>query len=46
MKISIKLSSAVRRSLERHRSLPVTLTATAQAGAQVVSKAVRTRLRR
>ena len=46
VQISIKLGSAVRRSLRRHRSLPVTVTATAQAGTQVVSKAVRTRLRR
>jgi hypothetical protein len=44
--VSIKLSSAARRSLKRHRSLLVTLTATAQAGTQMATKAVRVRVRR
>jgi hypothetical protein len=44
--VSIKLSSAARRSLKLHRSLLVTVTATAQAGAQVATKAVRARVRR
>jgi hypothetical protein len=43
--VSIKLSAAARRSLKRHRSLSVTVTATAQAGTQVVTKAVRARVR-
>jgi hypothetical protein len=43
--VSIKLSSAGRRSLKRRRSLLVTVTATAQAGTQVATKAVRARLR-
>lgn len=43
--VSLKLAPKTRRSLARHRSLAVTLTATAQAGAQVVTKAVRARLK-
>jgi hypothetical protein len=44
--VSIKLSSAARRSLRLHRSLVVTVTATAQAGTQVAIKAVHARVRR
>jgi hypothetical protein len=44
--VSIKLSPAARRSLKRHRSLLVTVTATAQAGTQVATKAIRARVRR
>jgi hypothetical protein len=44
--VSIKLSSAARRSLKRHPSLLVTVTATAQAGTQMATKAVRARVRR
>jgi hypothetical protein len=44
--VSIKLSSAARRSLKRHHSLLVTLTATAQAGTQMATKVTRARVRR
>jgi hypothetical protein len=44
--VSIKLSSAARRSLKRHRPLLVTLTATAQAGTQMATKTARVRVRR
>ncbi|MDA0160831.1 hypothetical protein OM076_11195 [Solirubrobacter ginsenosidimutans] len=43
--VSLKLAARSLRSLKRHRSLSVTLTATAQAGTQVVTKAVRARVR-
>jgi hypothetical protein len=43
--LSLKLTAKTLRSLKRHRSLSVILTATAQAGAQVVTKAVRARIR-
>jgi hypothetical protein len=43
--VSLKLTARTRRSLARHRSLAVTLTASAQAGTQVVTKAVRARIR-
>jgi len=46
VKVSVKLSAAARRSLKRHRTLPVSLTVTAQAGTQVVTKTVRARVRR
>jgi hypothetical protein len=42
--VSLKLDPATLRSLKRHRSLAVTLTATAQAGTQVVTKVARARL--
>jgi hypothetical protein len=44
--VSIKLASAARRSLKLHRSLLVTVTATAQAGTQVATNAVLARVRR
>ena len=44
--VSIKLGSAARRALKRHGSLLVTLTATAQAGTQVATKAALARVRR
>jgi hypothetical protein len=44
--VSIKLGSAARRSLKRHRSLLVTLTATAQAGTHMATKTARARIRR
>jgi hypothetical protein len=44
--VSIKLSSAARRSLKRHRSLLVTLSATAQAPTQMATKVTRVRVRR
>jgi hypothetical protein len=44
--VAITLSAAARRSLRRHRSLLVNLTVTAQAGTQLVAKAVRARVRR
>jgi hypothetical protein len=44
--VSIKLSSAARRSLKRHRSLLVTVTTTAQAGTQMATKVTRARVRR
>ncbi|HEY6887741.1 MAG TPA: hypothetical protein VI300_08180 [Solirubrobacter sp.] len=43
--VSLKLAATSVRSLKRHRSLAVTLTATAQAGTQVVTRAVRARVR-
>jgi len=43
--VPVKLSAAARRSLKRHRSLSVTLTATASAGSQVATRAVRARVR-
>jgi hypothetical protein len=46
VRVSVKLTAKTLRSLRRHRTLPVILTATAQAGTQVVTKAVRARLRR
>jgi hypothetical protein len=45
VRASVKLSAAARRSLKRHRTLPVGLTVTAQAGTQVVTKPVRARVR-
>jgi hypothetical protein len=44
--VSIKLSSAARRSLKRHRSLLVTVTATAQAATQMATKVASARVRR
>jgi hypothetical protein len=44
--VSVKLNSAARRSLKRHRSLLVVLTVTAQTGTQMATKAVRARLHR
>jgi hypothetical protein len=44
--VSIKLSSAARRSLRRHRSLLVVVAVTAHAGTQVATKAIRARVRR
>jgi hypothetical protein len=43
--VSLKLAARSLRSLKRHRSLSVILTATAQAGTQVVTKALRARVR-
>jgi hypothetical protein len=43
--VSLKLAARSLRSLKRHRSLSVTLTTTAQAGAQVVTKTLRARVR-
>ena len=43
--VSLKLAARSLRSLKRHRSLAVTLTASAQAGTQVATRAVRARLR-
>jgi hypothetical protein len=43
--VSLKLTAKTLRSLKRHRSLAVILTATAQAGTQVVTKAVHARVR-
>jgi hypothetical protein len=45
-RVAIKLGKAARRALERHRSLSVTVTATAQAGTQVATRAVKAKLRR
>jgi hypothetical protein len=44
--VALKLAPKTLRSLTRHRSLSVTLTATAQGGTQLVTKAVRARVRR
>ena len=44
--LSLKLAAKSLRSLKRHHSLAVTLTATAEAGTQVVTKVVRARVRR
>jgi hypothetical protein len=43
--VSLKLAAKALRSLARHRSLSVTLTATAQAGTQVVTRSARARVR-
>jgi hypothetical protein len=43
--VSLRLAAGSLRSLKRHRSLAVTLTASAQAGTQVVTRAVRARVR-
>ncbi|WP_028066969.1 hypothetical protein [Solirubrobacter soli] len=43
--VSLKLAAKARRSLARHRSLAGVLTATAQAGTQLVTKSARARVR-